>query len=74
MTDNTLTPPKAWTDWAEQGPLEWKFFVNALLEDDGMIERAAESVVSKWDGTYTENECRHVAEIVLRAALEVEHE
>ena len=24
-------PPKAWAEWAEQGPLEWKFFLNAWL-------------------------------------------
>lgn len=27
-------PPKAWTVWSEQGPLEWKFFVSALIEED----------------------------------------
>ena len=28
------SPPKAWTDWAEQGPLEWAMFVDAWIGGD----------------------------------------
>lgn len=23
-------PPRAWAEWAQQGPLEWRYFIRAL--------------------------------------------
>ena len=76
MSDKLPTPPKAWIEWAEQGPLEWKYFVEALLEDGAMIERASEAFFADWRAneiTDTHDYQRAIG-VALRAALEVTDE